>query len=886
MSIKIGPYNSILSIPKGSRTFNNERIKVNSDVQSNLIEIGSSCDKTSISIQDATFGSSNKDSYFLDGTITYPVKYVVRVLDIASNISNIKTKTVDAQGSLNIYGNINSFQNITNYETSSINVVSSNISIYTENFDETSFFITSNSTAQIYYNSAENNSFLIHPNVGIGTTISKYKIYVQGGMFLRDGMYTPSISSNISSRPIIVLGNLDIKGGIFPTEPFDFQNTPINVERSIITNTNYEITPAIEINQRSGGRPFSLVNILNNDSKKTIMYGIMSDGRTYVGRDISGNNRPSIFTISLPASYSNDHEFRAISHNTSNEICVSSNAYYGIGTITATHPIHLQMQSNTNMLNNPMSNNSTLGMYHVDMPNKPFIAAYSNNIRTASIDISRNLSIGPSNNSIIYENGNITNKGTIYCNNLSVYNNIVLPPILNININNLTACNILVSGILSRSMNVCNLTVPITSVLLDINTSNSYISDTYITSNTTLSNMILYGTIDGPNVKIFSGISTPTYFIPMSSGTGSMSVFKSSNILVSVNNDYTSELAGAINGGSNGVLQIRTYDVSYISPISSGISIYGHDRSSSLVTAQFPYYQLKKSNENAYNMYINSANEFVVGLSNSVLATEYTLSMLRITTDSIIAGNSKTFLYTRANASVLVAPTYDPALAVTGGFEVKGLSYFRTETNIPIMFMNDLGRVGVGNTTPIKTLDVVGQVDVSQRVGIGTTLPRTSLDANGAVRCSLNITTSNMNQGCYGCFSITNISYSFGDNLLTAVASTTVIPNGITVSSGIFTVSNTGTYSIRIRQNINSQTGPKGGELIFSLNVNGTPIQRSLNYRDNNELYSDYDDITGTFVTSFPANGQFSITLTKNSIGTITCNNTQQNSRIMIFKIG
>lgn len=886
MSIQIG---TTYSQDSRNKLFNNERIRLFSDVHSNLLEIASSCNITSIKIDRIVIGSSNYssnnsnfnsliiDSYSLYEDTPY------RLIEASPNSFVINSSNVNVVGNLNVANNTTINGSSINNNLISNTIVSSNIALYATHTDRMPFVVSSNSINQLSYE-AKSNIFVIQPNVGIGTTLTNYRLQVEGDTYVSDRLYTSFISSNIDSSNILVYGNLDVRGRINSTDIFDFENTFLDIVGLSITNTKYVTNTGMEINQLEGYQPLMVVNKINLDSSTTVVSGISSTGRTYIGTDVTNvdkmgslehlNRPPAMFTVSLPSEYSSDHLVRATSYNACNEWILSRDAYCGIGTNVINHPIHLHMQSNTNMLRNSLSNNPTIGMYHINMPNKPFLAAYSNSIQVVSIDGAGNLAIGSNNETVINTNGDIIASGTVYSSNVVIFNSLSVVSPLNLNLDIIGANNILGSNVYAGSILASNVTASnISGMFLFANSVLS--SNMVIANNALLSNVYISGTLSGPNITEFSGVSTGSQFIPLASGPSSITHLKSSNVLMSITNDLVSAST------SNGVLQIRTYGIPS-SPISAGVSVYGHDRSSILITADRPYYQLQRPNGTVYNIGINGVNEFQIGLSNSALSTDYTLPMFKVASNILTLGNSKTFLYSTANGSVLVAPTYDPVILDSGGFEVKGIAYFRTLGNLPIVFMNSVGNVGIGKTTPSKTLDILGEMIVSQNIGIGTTIPRATLDVEGSIS-AITITAQNINRGGYGVFYNTTSSYPTGVSTMQFAAGTSAIPSRISVSSGIFTVIDAGTYYITVQLNIDMTTG-NSVYITFALNISSTNVQISSNYRSGG--FTTNDDATAEFMVTLPANGTFRINIDNGTGSSLTCNTTEQYSRVTVSKVG
>jgi alpha-tubulin suppressor-like RCC1 family protein len=210
-------------------------------------------------------------------------------------------------------------------------------------------------------------------------------------------------------------------------------------------------------------------------------------------------------------------------------------------------------------------------------------------------------------------------------------------------------------------------------------------------------------------------------------------MFNASNVLISANSNFSEEIAGAITGGSNGVLQVFT---SLASPtIAAGVSVYGHSYSSMLVSAHQPYYQLNRPGGSNYNIYISPANALCIGTSNG-LSTENTTTHMRIqgSTGIVYVGNDKSVLYSKSGSSIMVSTVGDSShsLATTGGFETVGSAYFRASNGDPIMFLaNQSAFLGIGTTQPVARLDTRGDAIFSCNMGAGTTNPQAPLHITG-----------------------------------------------------------------------------------------------------------------------------------------------------------
>lgn len=740
MSIQVGAYD-ILANPK-NRVFTNERLKLYSDTQSNLLEISSSCNESTMLLDSIQIGGSNRSNLVISSLVYGQSGY--RLLDISREQSSILSTSLTLSGNMIVTNNLSVSGTIINQKPVYVsNVVCSNIQLYTDSTVSTPFNITSNSVNVLTLNTAQN-TFYVEQNVGIGTTIPRYKLQVQGPIYTTNGIYTPFISSNAGNNAVQVYGNLNVNGVFSTTESFNLGNTNISIGGLNVVNTKYDEYPALYINQPSGYYPIFGINVLNTDGTSNTVFGVSASGRTYIGTDLTNylvtnqqeavSSSNAMLSIQLPYGFSNDNLIKTTSYNTSNTMIVSNDAYVGVGTTIVLHPLHFHMQSNTNMSQNALSNAATIGLYHTDMTDKTFFLATSNNTVVFSIDSRGSIQVG-SNSSIYLGSNGDARMQTIYTSNLNVGNLVLQNSNVSFTgLNTLSASNIYATTIVSSNITFSNI-----SYAPFINSSNLVTNILQTTNMASINNLYVSGILSGPNIIQFAGKADSTYFIPDASNAGSVAHFRSSNVLISINSNFAAELSGAIAGNSNGVLQIRTYGFTN-NPISAGVSIYGNSNSSIMVTANRPYYQLQRPGGKTYNIGVSGTDELFFGQSNS-FDTDYTTSLLRLTPSVVTLGLSKTLMYVNSNSSILVSTAgNDPQLNSTGGFEVKGSSLFRTAGGSITLFMSgSTGNVGIGNINPRRTLDIVGDAIISSRLGIGTTVPLYPLHVQGISYFSTNV---------------------------------------------------------------------------------------------------------------------------------------------------
>ncbi|QIG60047.1 regulator of chromosome condensation (RCC1) repeat protein [Dishui Lake large algae virus 1] len=725
MSIQVGIYDNL--VKPHNRVFNNERIQLYSDVQSNLLELASSCNQTGIVMDRIQISSSNMNSNFVISSFIYGSNDDT-LFSVSKNSSIINTSNCIFGGNMTVTGRI-----VTNSPTTTDDLSCSNIVISCDPTNPTPFFVHSGASNLITLNTASN-TVLIEPNVGIGTTIVKYMLQTQGSMYTTEGMYTSYLRSNASSPNIRVYGNLNILGALAVTEPFSLGNVNLSVAGINIVNNQYTLYPAVSAKQHTGASPLAIISALNDNGTSNVMFGISSSGRTYIGTDVanlsymsnieySSNSSNAMFNIHLPFSNSNDNLLRATSYSSSNALTISNDAYLGIGTTTILHQLHIHTDSNV-ILENPLTSNlASIGIYQDNIQSKPIFAGYSNSIPVVSISGTGDVSVGTNSKIYLRPDGTVS-ASNIQTSNISLYGT-------------LTSFN---NGIASIS-NVLITQSPSISVKGLTSTSNITTPYINIASNTTVNDIYISGDLSGPNVTLFVGVNDATYFNPSATGLDSVSHFKTSNVIMSVNSNYSAEIAGAIAGNSNGILHVRTYP-SINGVISPGVSIYGSSNSSALVTAYRPYYQLQRIGASTYNIGINASDELIIGKLNSSLASSaYTLSQLTVSNDTVTIGSveyGNTRLYTKVASPVLVSSTNVSSLS--SGFEVIGSSYARsTGSKIMIHASDDTGYVGIGNLAPKCQLDVTGNTIISGNVGIGTITPRFALDVIGNAYISSNI---------------------------------------------------------------------------------------------------------------------------------------------------
>jgi len=732
MSIQVGAYD-ILANPK-NRVFTNERLKLYSDTQSNLLEISSACNEATLLLDTIQIGGSNSSNLVISSFVYGDGAY--RLVDLSREQSSITSSNLTISGSMVVTSNLLVSGNIINQKPVYVsNVISSNIHLYTDQTIDTPFSITSNSV-DIFKLTTASNMLYIGQNVGIGTTIPLYKLHVQGPIYSSSGIYTSYISSNTGNNTLQVYGNLNVNGVFSTTESFNFGNANLRIAGLNVLNTKYAEYSALYINQPAGYHPILSTNVLEADGTSNTVFGISASGRTYIGTDLTNyaavnqqeavSTSNAMVTVGLPHSFSNDNILKATSYNRSNVMMISKDAYIGVGTEQVFHPLHFHMQSNTNMMSNPLSNASTIGMYHVDMPNKAFLVATSNSVPVFTVDSYGSMYLGSNTGVYLGSNGD-ARMLNLYASNLNIGNLVLQNSNISITgLNRLQSSNIYATTVLTSNATFSNISYA--SLLRASNVETTVFQSSLLAS---MKDLYVSGTLTGPNIILFAGRADSTYFIPDASNAGSVAHFRSSNVLVSINSNYTAELAGAIAGNSNGVLQIRTYSFPN-NPISAGVSVYGHSNSSILVTANRPYYQLQRPGGKTYNIGVNGADEMFFGQSNS-FDTDYTTSFLRLSQNVVTVGVSKTLMYVNSNSSILVSTAgNDPQLASTGGFEVKGSSLFRTGGGSTLLFMSgSTGNVGIGNLNPRRTLDVLGDALVSGYLGIGTTIPITTLHVHG-----------------------------------------------------------------------------------------------------------------------------------------------------------
>lgn len=925
------------------RTFNSERIHLYSDVQSNLLDLVSGCNVTSLSFSNINtqasvyIGSSNQNSNltivsYRNGNNPYSI------LDISKNQTNINTENCVFSGDVNIAGNMKIDGNLeANIKINPITegILANNISIYSlsNNYKPFSIRPTTDIHDIISLNTNSNN-FIIgqplspyQPNVGIGTTIARYKLHTQGPIHGSDGIYTKFISSNLSSPNIGYYGNLNVNGSLTISGNFDLAGAKINITNMTITSINSS-KPGIYVSQQTGSNSLVQIKLDSGTGTSNTIFGISPYGHTYIGSDMLDSSNMSLYersslsnamlNIYIPQSFTNDSLIKTTSYDTSNTLILSKDAYIGIGTTIIRNPLQLYFNSYSNTHDYALSNIIPINIYHMNMPNKDVLYASSNNIPVFSIDGRGGVNIGSNNMIQFVSNGNAIINNTIYINTLQLLNQGIAIETNNSRLSNFG--NIQTLSLIGSNINTSNISTSNITNIANLATSNISLNNINVNTNGLFNDFYINGTLNGPNINIYLGQSDRTYFIPAASGANSLSYFKTSNVLISINSNYTDELTNAIAGSSNGILQIYTYKINN-NPITPGISVYGHTHSSILVSSSNPYYQLQRPYRTPYNIGIDRNNDLCVGLSNGTNALDYTSTQLKVHTDGMTSmGNTKTILYSRPNSAIYVSTVdANPVISSSGGFETRGITYFRSSNSSKGLYIDNTTNVGIGTTIPkVKVdvqgdviisnnleignsvvffnknigigttilrskLDIIGDAIISKNIGIGTTLPRFNLDILGTILISSNLGIGVTNTGVYSLNISSNmaVTSSFtASNTITAqniygnlqgVANSAIVssnaPSLINIPN-IITVGTISSTSITNTNTINAGTSIVFANTIIGSNINTSNSLRTINITSTGIFSVKNFTVDGSNIPINPYLSLNSNLLIKNNTGT------------------
>lgn len=802
MSIQIGITDSARA-----RIFTHEQVKLYSDIQSNLLEIVSGCNETGIILDKVRFASSNQSSNLVAYSTAYSAT-PYKLLDVHRANSYINTTTNTFQD-LTIQNNLVIDGTVLSENIPLTYLVGSNISLYAPHGIPKPLTVWSNQN-EIISLSPVPNRFVLQPNVGIGTTLANYKLHVQGGAHAVNGVYTGSLRPRQVGEDIQLYGDLNVNGSLYIGGTFSLAGARLSVIAVGITNVDYRTRPGILLKQQSGYTPLASWNVISGTTSNT-MFGVTPYGRTYLGRDMASvansnsvlqeeiySRSNAILTVALPVSQSNDMLINLIGASTSNTSAISvsvsmsnttitsnivntiytyspfyvtKDAYIGMGTTMPRHPFHIDLYMNSNLTvssnidtgditsnldiySSPIPYNETIRMSHNNTSNKPFVHLNSNSYDTVHVASDGSLympsvtgaikTAAITSNAMLYTNRMVTASNVFFTGHIASYNgNASFTALHNVQASNMNSGNLVAS----------NLSLSNIGSFQSINASNIVTSILQVSSNTNASNMFISGTLSGPNISLYYGISDTTYLIPASTGPNSVALFTASNVLISAQSNFTDEL-NATASNARGVLQVSTYPFTS-SPISAGISVYGYNYSSMLVSTHRPYYILQRSNiinvTSSYNMTINTANELCIGAhSNNQLGDSVINPGFKLNADTgiVTMGNDRSLLYSRRDGSIMASTVANAPfnLSGTGGFESVGTAYFRTVTSNPVLFMdNNTGNMGIGTTLVRRKLDIQGDAIIASNLAIGTDTAQARLHIQGNTYMCSNVGIGTMN---------------------------------------------------------------------------------------------------------------------------------------------